>query len=126
MLLLTSFACAALLLAALGVYGSMAYSVQQRTRELGVRLALGATPPQVRAMVAAQGMATALPGIGIGIVAALGLARVMAGLLYGVSARDARVFIGVAVTLGSAALASVWFPARRASRVDPVIALRAE
>ncbi len=126
MLLLTIFGCAALVLAAVGVYGLMAYSVQQRTREIGVRLALGAGSPQVRNMVIVQGMVIAGIGIAVGIAAALGLARLMASLLFGVTARDPRVFIAVAALLSGVALVGVWLPARRAARIDPVIALRAE
>jgi putative ABC transport system permease protein len=126
MLLLTIFGCAALLLATIGVYGLMAYSVQQRTQEIGVRLALGAASPQVRNMVIAQGMAIALVGVGIGVGAALGLTRLMESVLFGVTPRDPRVFIAVAALLSVAALAGIWLPARRAARVDPVIALRAE
>jgi putative ABC transport system permease protein len=126
MLLLTIFGCAALLLAAIGIYGLMAYSVHQRTREIGVRLALGAGSPHVRNMIIAEGMVIAGVGIALGFAAALGLARLMASLLFGVVAHDLRVFAAVAALLSAVAFVGVWFPARRAARIDPVIALRAE
>ena len=124
MLLMTVFGGSALLLAAIGIYGLMAYSVQQRTQEIGIRMALGALASDVRNMVVFQGMRLALVGVVIGIAAAFALARVIAGFLYGVQARDPGVFVAIPVLLSFVALAAVWLPARRASRVDPVIALR--
>jgi putative ABC transport system permease protein len=124
MLLMTVFGASALLLAAIGIYGLMAYSVQQRTQEIGIRMALGALAGDVRNMVVFQGMRLALVGVVIGIAAALGLARVIAGFLYGVQAHDPGVFVFIPVLLSLVALCAVWLPARRASRVDPVIALR--
>jgi predicted permease len=126
MLLLTIFGCAALLLAAIGIYGLMAYSVQQRTQEIGIRLALGAQSTRVRNMVIAQGMRIALVGVMVGIASSLGLTRVIASLLFGVTARDPLVFFIVPALLSGVALVGVWVPARRAALVDPVIALRAE
>jgi predicted permease len=126
MLLMTIFGGSALLLAAIGIYGLMAYSVQQRTQEIGIRMALGALGSDVRRMVVLQGMRLALVGVVIGVAAALALARVIAGFLYGVQARDPGVFVGVPILLSLVALFAVWLPARRASLVAPVIALRAE
>ena len=126
MLLLTIFAGSALILAAIGVYGLMAYSVQQRTQEMGVRLALGADTWRVRNMVIQQGMTLVLIGVIIGVVSAFGLARVMATFLFGVTPRDPLVFIVVPFVLAGAAWLGVWLPARRAARVDPVLALRVE
>ena len=126
MLLMTVFGGAALFLAAIGIYGLMAYTVQQRTQEIGIRLALGAGTGNVRQMVVFQGMRLALAGAAIGIGAALGLTRLIATLLFGVKDKDPAVFISVAILLGLVSLLAVWVPARRATRIDPVIALRYE
>jgi putative ABC transport system permease protein len=126
MSLLTIFAASALILAAIGVYGLMAYSVQQRTQEMGVRLALGADAAQVRNMVIRQGMTLVLIGVIIGVASAFGLARVMTTFLFGVTPRDPLVFIAVPLVLAGVAWLGVWLPARRAARVDPVLALRVE
>ena len=126
MILLTTFAVAALLLAAIGIYGLMAYSIQQRTQEIGIRMALGAGAPAVRNMVVRQGMSVALAGVAIGVASAFGLTRVLASFLFGVTARDPLVFVGVPLLLSAVALAGVWLPARRAAKVDPVVALRTE
>jgi predicted permease len=123
-LLMTTFALSALVLAAIGIYGVMAYAVQQRTREIGVRLALGAEPGSVRRMVVMQGMRLALVGVVLGIAAAYAAAKYMSAMLFGVQARDPLVFVGVPLLLAVIALAAVWVPARRASRVDPLGALR--
>jgi putative ABC transport system permease protein len=126
MVLLTIFAASALVLAAIGVYGLMAYSVQQRTQEIGIRLALGADSHRVRNMVVAQGMGIALIGVVVGLASAFGLTRIVAGFLFGVTPRDPLVFVVVPLLLTGVALVGVWLPARRAGRVDPVVALRTE
>ena len=126
MLLLTIFAGSALLLAAIGIYGLMAYSVQQRTQEIGIRMALGADKSAVRNMVVRQVMTLALIGIGIGLAAASGLVRLLASLLFRVKTWDPVSFVLVPVLLIGVALLSVWFPAQNATRVDPVEALRYE
>jgi predicted permease len=123
-LLMTIFALSALTLAAIGIYGVMAYSVQQRTREIGVRMALGADPSAVRRMVVFQGMRLALLGVVIGVAGAFAVSKYMASLLFGVATRDPLVFIGVPILLAVIALLSVWIPAGRASRIDPLGALR--
>ena len=126
MLVLTIFGCAALLLAAIGIYGLMAYSVAQRTQEIGIRLALGAGSGSVRNMVVLQGVRLALIGVAIGLAAAFGLTRLIASLLYGVKAWDPMVFSSVPLVLMGVAVIAVWLPAMRASRVDPIQALRHE
>jgi predicted permease len=126
MWLMSVFGAAALLLAAIGIYGLMAYSVEQRTQEIGIRVALGAQTTQVKNMVVFQGMRLAIGGVIVGVAVAFGLARFVASFLFGVTARDPLVFIGVPLVLTLVAFVAVWLPARRASRVDPVIALRAE
>lgn len=126
MWLMTVFGFVALLLAAIGIYGLMAYSVQQRTQEIGIRLALGARLDQVRNMVVAQGMLLAGVGVVIGIGAAYGLTQFISSFLFGVEAHDPLTFAGVPVLLGLVALAAIWIPARRASRVEPLKALRHE
>jgi ABC-type antimicrobial peptide transport system permease subunit len=123
---MTVFGASALLLAAIGIYGLMAYSVEQRTQEIGIRLALGAQVRQVKNMVVGQGMLLALAGVVLGVGAAFWLARFISTFLFGVSTRDPLVFIGVPALLTLVALVAVWLPARRASRVDPIIALRYE
>jgi len=126
MLVMTVFGCAALLLAAIGIYGLMAYTLEQRTQEIGIRLALGAEAAQVRNMVLRQGMYLAAAGIVIGLGAAWGLSRLMESLLFGVKPRDPLVFTAVPLALTAVALLAVWIPARRALRVDPAVALRHE
>jgi putative ABC transport system permease protein len=126
MLLLSVFAGAALLLAAIGIYGLMAYSVAQRTQEIGIRMALGAETGDVRRMVVFQGMTLALIGVAVGIAAALGLSRLIASFLFGVKAWDPVVFVTVPLLLSLVALLAVWLPARRATRIDPLDALRYE
>lgn len=126
MLVLTIFGCSALLLAAIGIYGLMAYSVALRTQEIGIRLALGAGSGNVRNMVVFQGLRLAIAGMAAGLAAAFGLTRLLSTLLFGVKALDPFVFSAVPVVLLAVALVSVWLPALRASRVDPIQALRYE
>ncbi len=126
MWLMTVFGFSALLLAAIGIYGLMAYSVEQRTQEIGIRLALGAQASQVKNMVVRQGMTLAIVGVAIGLAAAFGLARFIATFLFGVGKWDPVVFVAVPGVLTLVALIAVWLPARRASRVDPILALRYE
>ena len=126
MWVMSVFGACALLLAAIGIYGLMAYSVEQRTQEIGIRLALGAQASQVRKMVVKQGMVLALVGIVLGLAGAFGLAQLITSFLFGVTAKDPLVFAGVPILLGAVALVAVWLPARRASQVDPLIALRYE
>jgi putative ABC transport system permease protein len=126
MLLMSVFGGAALLLAAIGIYGLMAYSVEQRTQEIGIRLALGAEENRVRNMVVRQGMGLALAGVLTGIAAAFGLARFLESLLFGVKARDPIIFVSVPAMLMVVALLAVWVPAVRASKVNPVDSLRYE
>jgi ABC-type antimicrobial peptide transport system permease subunit len=124
MTLLVIFGSSALLLAVIGIYGLMAYTVGQRTQEVGIRMAMGAEPRNVRIMVILEGMRLALGGVGIGTVSALGTSRLISGLLFGVKAWDPLVFAAVPVVLSVVALLAVWFPARRAARTDPTDALR--
>ena len=126
MLLMTIFGSAALFLAGIGIYGLMTYSVQQRTQEIGIRLALGAGPGSVRQMVVVQGMRLALIGVAAGIAAALALTSLLSTFLFGVKEKDPAVFITVAIVLSLVSLLAVWLPARRATRIDPLIALRYE
>jgi putative ABC transport system permease protein len=123
-LLLGIFAFFAILLASIGLYGLMAYSVEQRTLEFGIRLALGADFPALRNMIVRQAMTLALVGVGIGLVAAYGLTRLMASLLFDVKPNDPVIFASVAVLLGVIAALASYIPARRALKIDPVIALR--
>ena len=116
----------ALFLGAVGVYGVISYVVAQRTREIGVRMALGAEQSDVRRMVLRQGASLAAAGVLVGLVAAAGVTRLMASLLFGVQPIDIPTFAGVAVALSVIALFASWLPARRASTVDPVVALRFE
>jgi predicted permease len=126
MWLMTLFGGSALLLAAIGIYGLMAYSVAQRTQEIGIRLALGAGASQVKNMVVFQGLQLALAGVVIGLTSAFLLSKVLSSFLFGVTPRDPLVFSVVPVVLTGVALLAVWLPARRASRVDPIVALRYE
>lgn len=126
LLLLGLFGCLALILASVGVYGVTSYAVGQRTREMGIRMALGARPRDVLRMVLGDSAGVALIGVGIGVVGALGFARLMASLLFGVGPADPVTFISVALLLSLVALAASYIPARRAMRVDPIVALRYE
>jgi putative ABC transport system permease protein len=126
MLLLAVFAGVAMILAAIGIYGVIAYSVTQRTREIGIRMALGAQRTQMLSMVLRQSLTLVAIGIGIGFLVALGATRVMATLLYGVGANDFSTYAVVILLLGAAALLASYVPARRAMKVDPMVALRYE
>ena len=126
MLLMSIFGFSALALAAIGVYGLMAYSVQQRTQEIGIRMALGAGAAHVRKMVVFQGMTFSLIGIVLGTAAAFGLARLISTFLFGVQPWDPAVFVTVPLVLALIALLAVGIPAIRATRIDPISALRYE
>jgi predicted permease len=126
LLLLATFAGVALVLAAVGIYGVMSYSVSRRTHEIGVRMALGASRAKVLRLVVGHGMMVALLGAVVGLMGALGLARSMSTLLYGVRPTDPPTFVAVSLVLGAAALFASYIPARRATKVDPMVALRHE
>ena len=126
MLLLTIFGAVALVLAAIGIYGLMAYSVEQRTQEMGIRMALGADRNTIRKLVVWQGMRLTIVGVVLGVGAAFGLTRLIASFLFGVKSWDPAVFVSVPVVLAAVALLAVWVPASRASRLDPMKALRVE
>ena len=124
--LFSSFGVLGLLLAGVGIYGVMAFTVAQRTHEIGVRLALGARPRDVVALVVGQGMRLACLGVGLGLIGALGLTWLMKGLLFQVSSSDPLTFALIAILLSGVALFACLVPARRATRTDPMIALRYE
>ena len=124
MLLLIAFAGVAVILAAIGIHGILSYTVAQRRHELGIRVALGATPDRVTSLVLGQGMKLTIAGLAIGVLAALALTRVLSTQLYGVSTTDATAFAAVLPVLGAVALFATWLPARRAVRLDPLEAMR--
>ena len=126
MTLLGAFASLALVLASLGLYGVLSYSVTQRSREIGLRMALGASASSVIRMIVARGLSLTAIGLVIGLVAASLATRAMKNLLYGVASTDPATFGSVALLLGIIALIACWAPARRASRVDPITVLREE
>ena len=126
MVLASNFGGPAMLLAAIGVYGVVATSVSQRRRELGVRLALGAEPRDIVRLVLREGAAMALAGLALGALATLLLARLLGGVLYGVSPLDPATLAAAAVLLPAAALVACWLPARRAAAASPMAALRTE
>jgi putative ABC transport system permease protein len=124
--LLGLFALLALLLSTIGIYGVMAYSVTQRVQEIGIRMALGAQPREIFRLVSGQGLKLALIGVGIGFLASLALTRVLKSFLYAVSALDPVTYVFVAALLAAVGLLASFFPARRATAVDPLVALRHE
>jgi putative ABC transport system permease protein len=124
--LLSLFAGFALALATIGIYSVMAYLVSQGTREIGIRMALGANQHTVLKLVVKQGMTLALSGVAIGLIAALAFSRLVSGLLFGVKATDPLTFVGIAALLTVVALVASYIPARRAARIDPMVCLRWE
>ena len=125
-IVLGSFGILAIVLAAIGVYGVMSYVVAGRTREMGVRIALGAKRRDVLFLIVRQGMSLAFIGLGIGLVAALGVTQLLTKILFGVSAFDPTTFVAVCALLAAVAALSSYLPARRATKVDPLVALRYE
>jgi len=120
------FAILALALAAVGIYGVMSYTVSQRRQEIGIRMALGAQPGNVQSMILGHSVKLTLIGVGLGLAGAFALVRFLTSLLFGVGAYDAVTFIGVPVLLAAVAIVASYLPARRAVRVDPIVALRYE
>ena len=126
MMLLGVFASVALVLATIGIYGVMAYLVNQGTRELGIRIALGASPGNILRLVVRQGMVLAFSGVAIGLVAAFLLVRLMRSMLFGVEVTDPITFTGISLLLAIIALLACYIPAQRAARIDPMISLRCD
>ena len=124
--LFSIFAGLALVLATIGLYGLLAYTMLKRVREIGIRLALGAQPSQIRTLILSHGMHLLLIGSIIGLLSAFALSRAMQSVLFEVKAMDPKIYLGVGLLLFGATLLASWIPARRASRVDPIIALRTE
>jgi len=120
------FAILALLLAAVGMYAVMSYAVSQRTHEIGIRMALGARPADILKLVVSQGLALTVMGIVIGLAGAFGVTKALSGLLYGVTSTDPPTYIGLSLALGTVALLACYVPTRKATRIDPMIALRRE
>ena len=126
MILLSVFAALALILAAVGIYGVISYSVAQRTREVGIRMALGAQTTDVLKLVVRDGLQLVVIGVAVGLIAAFALTRLMTTLLFGVTPTDVLTYASVALALVAVALAACYIPARRATKVDPLVALRFE
>jgi putative ABC transport system permease protein len=126
MFLLALFAAAGLVLSVTGVYGVMSYVVALHTREIGIRMALGARSRDIVTMVTRQGMGFTLAGVAVGLIASLAVTRLLSSLLFGVSPTDPLIFVGISLLLSGTALAASLIPARRAARVDPMVALRYE
>ena len=120
------FAAAALALAVIGVYGVMAYAVAQRQREIGVRLALGASPANIGRLMLWRGARLAAIGVGVGLLGAAALGRLLGSLLFGISSTDIETYLIVPIILGTTAFVACWVPARRAMRIDPIVAIRQE
>jgi putative ABC transport system permease protein len=118
------FAAIALVLSAVGLYGMLSYSVTQRIHEIGIRAALGATPRDILRMVVGEGLLLTLIGLGVGVLAALALTRLMAGILYGIRPKDPLTFFGLSLLLACVSMLATYMPARRATKVDPMAALR--